>query len=144
MSNTTKVQRGFTLIELMIVVAIIGILASVAVPAYRTFTLKAKFTEVIALTATLKTGVEFCAQNLGSLQNCYSGANGVPAANNILSGKFAIESATVGNNGIISAFGSTGIVAGGFVSYSYILTPTLAAEKVTWAISGTCVANGLC
>jgi type IV pilus assembly protein PilA len=52
-----KVQQGFTLIELMIVVAIIGILASVAVPSYNRYIMKAKFTEVIMSTTPYKRAV---------------------------------------------------------------------------------------
>ena len=64
-----QAQKGFTLIELMIVVAIIGILAAVAVPAYQTYTLKARFTEITNSTAPMKTAVEACIQS-GNSRRC--------------------------------------------------------------------------
>ena len=70
-------QKGFTLIELMIVVAIIGILAAVALPAYQSYTLKAKFTEVVLATSNLKKQVELCAQNLGAVTACDGNTNGI-------------------------------------------------------------------
>jgi len=61
-----KKQSGFTLIELMIVVAIVAILAAVALPAYQNYTKKAKMTEVAAATGAFKTQVELCAQTKGT------------------------------------------------------------------------------
>lgn len=137
MKNTIqKAQQGFTLIELMIVVAIIGILASVALPAYQTYTAKAKFTEVVLATSGLKIAVEMCAQNLATVTGCTDGSEGiaaVAAAGNIAS--------VTTNNGVITA---TAAAANGLAGETYILTPTLADGKVTWAKTGTCVAAGYC
>ncbi len=75
-----QVQQGFTLIELMIVVAIIGILAAVAIPAYSNYTKKAKFTEVTQATQAMKSAVEACQADTGDLSSCPNGSNGVPVA----------------------------------------------------------------
>jgi type IV pilus assembly protein PilA len=74
-----QIQKGFTLIELMIVVAIIGILAAVAIPAYSNYTKKAKFTEVTQATQAIKTGIEACYSDVGDMTLCYAGTNGVPS-----------------------------------------------------------------
>jgi type IV pilus assembly protein PilA len=62
-----KVQQGFTLIELMIVVAIIGILAAVAIPAYQDYTVRAKITEVLTLGASAKTSVSEYYTSMGEM-----------------------------------------------------------------------------
>jgi len=61
-----KLQQGFTLIELMIVVAIIGILAAVAIPSYQDYTARAQVTEAVSLTAAFKTGLAEYNQTKGS------------------------------------------------------------------------------
>ena len=74
------IQQGFTLIELMIVIAIIGILASVALPAYSNYTNKAAFTEVVLATSSVKADIEVCAQradinNVSYVTLCINGGN---------------------------------------------------------------------
>ena len=62
-----QIQKGFTLIELMIVVAIIGILAAIAIPQYQDYTIKAKIANALTAAAPLKTAVSLCAQEAGGV-----------------------------------------------------------------------------
>ena len=133
-------QKGFTLIELMIVIAIIGILAAIALPAYQQYTQRAQFSEVILATSATKSAVEVCGQINNALTLVTCGAASA-AAGNASEGQF-VESVAVDANLVITATGAAGTPVAGV---TYTLTPTLTAGgAVTWDTSGSCLANGLC
>jgi len=134
-----RIQQGFTLIELMIVVAIIGILAAVAIPAYQNYTLKAKFTEVVSAAAPFKLAVELCVQegtcnNAGTIQGAIMGSNSIPSAPAATTYLASIAFAAA--TGTIVATATTN---GGLNSETYVMAPTATTGgNVTWAVSGTC------
>jgi len=122
-----KVQQGFTLIELMIVVAIIGILAAVAIPAYSDYTVKAKVGNALTAADSLKTAVGLCSQEAGGvLTGCDTSSSGIPVFN--VTKEVASGSVT---DGVITLTLATGIGTGvdGLV---VTLTPTVGTTSLTW------------
>jgi len=142
-------SQGFTLIELMIVIAIIGILAAVAVPQYNSYTQKAKYSEIIYAATPFKLGVEVCAasQNLplgGVITGCASGVNGVPVAVATTSVGSVLASISATDAGVITAAGTASVG-----SYTYILIPALGptggSAYISWnTTTGTCKSVGIC
>ena len=123
-----QAQKGFTLIELMIVVAIIGILAAVALPAYQDYTVRAKVSEIMLQASAFRTSIT---ENYHTTSTVTDAGSGLTV--NII-GK--VSGGSVSNAGVITIQGSTASTSTG-QAVTLVMTPSVTGGTLTWACVGT-------
>lgn len=124
---------GFSLIELMIVVAIMGILSVIAIPCYKNYSKRARFAEIIAATEPYKIAIALALQTGISPADINSGAHNVPDPPSPTKNISGLEV----KNGVIIATGSQLVD-----NKTYILRPD--ANGNVWSVDGSCIAAELC
>lgn len=141
--------QGFTLLEILITVTIIGILASIAVSSYQNFIKKTKFTEVILALNPYKTALTLCYEMTGALTDCSNGINGVPAASTANAGLVASGTGWVGlTSALETEVWGVAITGNGLNGEVYRLRGIASAvgAPITWYVhpTSTCLSAQIC
>ena len=134
-----KVQQGFTLIELMIVVAIIGILAAVALPAYQDYTVRARMAEPLGFIAQVKTSISECILSTGSVGACDdSGGAGVGEADLAAASSYISTLVVSGSGGdALITMTPAWSILGPSVTGTLVFTSTDNTGGVSWDCTST-------
>lgn len=135
-----NIQKGFTLIELMIVVAIIGILAAVALPAYQNYSNRAAFSELVLAVTPRKTAVELAIQTRGptAIGDLDESLMGIPADQPVTT---LLHGAAVLNGAITMTWRDDGTPLD---ATTYTLTAGGITPPVQWTEGGDCLTKGFC
>lgn len=136
-SLSSRHSFAFTMMELMIAIAIVGIIAAIAVPSYLDYTRKAYFSEIVRATTPYKLGVAQCYHIQGTIKHCNSGQNGVPTS--ITDGAGGVAKLTVEDGAItVTPAAKNGLQP----NDTYVLTPNIRNGIIAWESSGGGVTKG--
>ncbi|TCV99169.1 prepilin peptidase-dependent pilin [Biostraticola tofi] len=116
-------QAGFTLVELMVVIAIIATLGAIALPGYQRYIIHAALIDMLQLSAPYRSAVELCALQQGSLDQCRSGRHGIPA---VMTSRYVSASSV--QQGVISLSGQLSLQG-----LTVVMTPVMQAQGLRWA-----------
>ena len=136
-----SMQKGFTLIELMIVIAIIGILAAIAIPSYQNYIKKAAYSEIPLAMSSIRTAIDTCygiEKNLAACDTAASIGETLPTG---LTGKALASIAITPNTAVVTA--TPNAYKGILATDTCVLTPAAdASDRLIWTYSGACLTKG--